>query len=322
MSEIDEMKIRQLDGTLLLVLRELLRRRKSTEVARRLGLSQSAVSHALGRLRELFDEPLFIRRPHGLEPTPHALALGPRIEALLEAAGDVFGFSTVFVPDESTRIFRVGAPEFLTALLAGPLFGVFREHAPSARFGFIPLLGEAALTALRRGEIDLAVGRFARGADGLQLHPLFTDAYCLVARRGHRGVTDEMGRAALRGLDYVAVSVGGDFPSPIEGELEDAGVSRRIVATVPRFLNAFLVVAASDAVTIAPQSLARAHASALGLQVRALALSLRPIRVVAATVARPDPGVTWLLERVREVACAPVSPRTSPRRATSRRTRP
>ncbi|MBS0410897.1 MAG: LysR family transcriptional regulator, partial [Proteobacteria bacterium] len=77
MAEFDLNKIRRLDGTLLLVMRELLRRRQAQAAAARLGLSASAVSHALGRLRDLFEDPLFIRRPHGLEPTRRALELGP-----------------------------------------------------------------------------------------------------------------------------------------------------------------------------------------------------------------------------------------------------
>ena len=188
MSDIDQMRIRQLDGTLLLVLRELLRRRKTTEAARTLGLSQSAVSHALGRLREIFDDPLFLRRPHGLEPTRHALALAPRLDALLASAADVLGVATDFDPAGSTRSFHLAAPEFLTALLAGPLLEAFRRNAPRARFAFRPLLGDDALRAVRRDEVDLAVGRFARVHDDLRATALLTDRYCLVARQRHPSV--------------------------------------------------------------------------------------------------------------------------------------
>jgi DNA-binding transcriptional LysR family regulator len=72
MSDFDLNQIRRLDGGLLLVFRELLRTRRAGAVAERLGLSPSAISHALNRLRDLFDDPLFIRRPHGFEPTRRA----------------------------------------------------------------------------------------------------------------------------------------------------------------------------------------------------------------------------------------------------------
>src|ERR1700734_4185265 len=87
MSDIDNRDIRRIDGGLLLVFRELCRRGRTTAVAAHLGLSQSAVSHALGRLRDLFDDPLSLRRPHGLEPTQRAIELAPRIEALIEMMG-------------------------------------------------------------------------------------------------------------------------------------------------------------------------------------------------------------------------------------------
>src|SRR5262252_6204053 len=110
MPDIDENKIRQLDGSLLLVLSELLQKRRTTLVAQRLGLSQSAVSHALSRLRELFADPLFLRRPYGLEPTRRALELAPRVEALLRAMGDAIGAGSGFAPRDSTRGFGIAAP--------------------------------------------------------------------------------------------------------------------------------------------------------------------------------------------------------------------
>ncbi len=87
MADFDQLKIRRLDGGLLLIFRELLVHKRASEVSRRLGLSQSAISHALTRLRDLFGDPLFIRKSHGFEPTRRAQELRPRIEALLDLIG-------------------------------------------------------------------------------------------------------------------------------------------------------------------------------------------------------------------------------------------
>ena len=83
MNEFDTAQIRKLDGGLLLIFRELMARRRASDVAQHLGLSPSAISHALGRLRDVFGEPLFLRRSHGLEPTRRALELAPGIDRLL-----------------------------------------------------------------------------------------------------------------------------------------------------------------------------------------------------------------------------------------------
>ena len=94
MNDFDQTQIRKRDGGLLLIFRELLLRRRASEVAQHLGLSPSAISHALARLRDLFGQPLFIRRAHGLEPTQRALDLAPRIEALLALMGETLSADT------------------------------------------------------------------------------------------------------------------------------------------------------------------------------------------------------------------------------------
>jgi len=130
MSDIDFNNIRRLDGGLLLVFRGLLRRRQTTAVALELGLSQSAVSHALTRLRDLFEDPLFIRRPHGLEPTRRALELAPRVDALIDLAGETLEREGKFDAARSTRRFTLGAPESLMALIGANLVKAFRKYAP------------------------------------------------------------------------------------------------------------------------------------------------------------------------------------------------
>lgn len=101
MSDFDINQVRRLDGGLLLVFRECLRRRKAQEAAQVLGLSPSAVSHALTRLRDLFGDPLFVRKPHGLVPTRRALELEPQVEALLQLAGAALGGREAFDPSTS-----------------------------------------------------------------------------------------------------------------------------------------------------------------------------------------------------------------------------
>jgi len=299
--DIDEDKIRQLDGSLLLVLRELLRQRRTTLVARRLGLSQSAVSHALSRLRMLFGDPLFVREPHGLAPTRHALALAPQIDALLEGMRGALRLADAFVPGSSERGFRIGAPDHLATLIAPPLLRTFTRDAPRARFAFSQRLGQEALDALQRDELDLALGRFASRAEGFVIERLFDDRYCLVARRGHPRLRKKLTGALYSQLDHVQISVAGDFSTL---EIEPVGVRavpRRTVAAVPRFFVAFAVVARSDAVAVAPRRLALEHAAGFGLEVHELPFTPSPIRVLAVRRPGADRGVSWLLEQLRRV---------------------
>ena len=298
MTDIDEDKIKQLDGALLLVLRELLRQRRTTLAARRLGLSQSAVSHALARLRVLFDDELFVRRPHGLQPTRHALQLGPQVDELLAGMSSALGLATRFDPATAARGFRIAAPDHLATLIAPGLLSRFARRAPGSRFAFSQRLGEDALAALERDEIDLALGRFASAPGDLETEPLLDDRYCLVARRRHPQLRNGLTRSLYSRLDHVQISVAGDFRG-LEVP-DDRALPRRTIGAVPRFLMAFAVVAASDAVSVAPTRLAWAQAKAFRLELHELPIRLAPIRMLAVRRPRADPGTLWLLDQVKE----------------------
>jgi DNA-binding transcriptional LysR family regulator len=299
MSDFDLTKIRKLDFTLLAVLHTLLRVRRTTEAARVLGLSPSAISHALARLRLLFGEPLFLRRPHGLEPTRHALALAPAIEALLAGAQAAMGSGDDFDPARTARDFRLAAPDHVGTLLAPPLLAAFERQAPQARFALRALLGADALEALRRNEIDLALGQFPPAAEGLKIEPLYQDRYVLVARRGHPDLRRRVSRAAFEALPHVMISVGGNFRAITDEHFRAQNLKRRVVATVPRFETAFAVVRDTRAVAIAPERLARRHALMFRLAIHALPVAPAPIRIMLVRRTRPDRGVEWLAERVR-----------------------
>jgi DNA-binding transcriptional LysR family regulator len=302
MPDIDAAKIKQLDGSLLLVLRELLRQRRVTLAAQRLGLSQSAVSHALARLRELFDDPLFVRKAYGLEPTRHALDLAPRIDALLYAMQDAMGLPARFDPAETVRCFRIGAPDYMTGLFAPSLLTTFMARAPRARLAFSQRLGPDAQRALLRDELDLAVGRFGEAEDDVVLTPLFEDRYCVIARRDHPKLRRTLKAERLAELSQVQVSVSADFRVPEFMPLKAAAALPRVVAAVPRFSIAMSVVASSDAVAIVPEGLARSHARQLGLRVHEMPFRVEPIAVFAARRAHADAGTMFLLEQLQLAA--------------------
>jgi len=304
MAEFDLNKIRRLDGTLLLVLRELLRRRQASAAAARLGLSPSAVSHALTRLRELFDDPLFIRRPHGLEPTRRALELGPRIEALIDMAGHALTPDGAFDPAASDRWFAIGASEYVAALIGGRLVEAMRAQAPAAAFAITTHSHTRTLDALRRGELDLALGRFGPAPPGLVRETLFEDRYCVAARVGHPEIGPESGPR----LDPAAYARIGHIFSAASGEntSEEPVPDRRDIATlavVPRWLTALTMAAASDALVSCPRRLAERMAGPLGLQVLDPPFNQAPFAVHVVRREGPaDPAVDWLLAQVRAAA--------------------
>lgn len=296
MSDLDITKIRQLDFTLLLVLQALLRHRRTTAAAEELGLSPSAISHALKRLRHLFGEELFLRRPHGLEPTRHALSLAPRVDALLNDAANALGMAARFNPCTTSRGFLIAVPDHVAMLLAAPLLAAFEKEATGARFALRSLLGEDALESLRRNRIDAAIGQF-QYPTGLRTEALYNDRYVVVARKHHPAIGKRgVNRTLFERLPHVMISVGGDFRAFTDEQFRAQGSKRRIIATVPRFAAAFEVVRQTHAVAVAPERLARSQRD---LAIYSLPISLAAIRVLMVRRPQPDPGLDWLATRIR-----------------------
>lgn len=312
MGDIDNDDIRRLDGGLLLVFRELLVRRRASEAALRLGLSQSAVSHALARLRDLFGDPLFTRRPHGLEPTQRALELGPRIEALIELASAALSTGGRFEPAQSRRQFGIGAPDAVFSLLGGALVEAFRAEAPGASFVCRRLLVDLALSAVRRGEIDLAIGQFVALPQGLVGETLYEDQFCVIARQGHPQVDGAIDVARYTALPHVLVG----HPAGIGDEtLYDVGVMQSAYGALPapgllpisayvmRWETAMLMVAGSDAIAECPRRLADRYAEQLGLQRLDPPYEAQVFRTqLVRRAGEQDPGVDWLAAKVRAAA--------------------
>jgi DNA-binding transcriptional LysR family regulator len=315
MNEFDSTQIRKLDGGLLLIFRELMARRRANDVALHLGLSPSAISHALGRLRDLFGEPLFIRRSHGLEPTRRALELAPKVERLLAQIDEMVASEGGFDPAASRRRFRIACPEDIASLIVQPLIATFRREAPRATFATRWAILDRALRAVHRGEADVALGVFLAIPGGLASQPLFEDDHCVFARQGHPRV-----EGSLELVTYA--SAGQLFVGNPDGALsDDAPIDRptlnaaygelpvepqiRTHGYVAQWETAMLAVSGSDVLAECPRSLARRYADRLGLQV--LDPPYPPFRFTVQAVRRAevkDAGVDWLMEKLAEAVLA------------------
>lgn len=290
-----------LDGRLLLVFRELLRCHSATLTAQRLDLSQSAVSHALGRLRRIHADPLFLRRPHGLEPTRVAQELGPRVEELIELAAALYASPTPFDPHTSERQFAVAAPEFVTATIGGQLLSRWAEAAPGVSLVTHQLDHATIVERLRRGDLDLAVGRFGRRPPrGITADALYRDEYCVVARRDHPRIRGIVDRETYVSVGHVLAG------SPSEADQDEAvPATVRVRAVVPAWLGALTVVSTSDAIATCPRRLATQYAQPLGLQL--VDLPGRPMPVEVAVLRRNDQSrvdVDWLEDELRHALAA------------------
>ena len=302
MTHIDRSKIKRLDGTLLLVFRELVRCRRTTGAAERLGLSQSAVSHVLARLRHLFGDPLFIRRSNGLEPTRRALEIAPMIDELILLAQETMDIGKGFDPATTFRQFRLAGADFDCTLAAARILRSFEREAPHARVAFRMLMGEEALTALTLDEIDLAIGRFDNCIpEAMYVDALYEERYCAIARQRHPRIHGELDQDAYISASHVIVTSSATMTDVGERLLQRLGISRRVVASVPRFLIAFAAVSQTDSLATVPLRLARRYADSLRLQILPLPFEYgsHPVLAVRRSQAGSDPAIDWLVNNVR-----------------------
>ncbi len=301
MTHIDRTKIKRLDGTLLLVFRELVHYRRTTAAGERLGLSQSAISHALARLRDLFDDPLFVRRQNGLVPTRHALEIAPMIDDIIKRAQETIDVGRTFDAATTRRHFRIGSADFMYTLVAAPMLKSFEQVAPSARLSFRMLFGDDALNSLLHDEIDVALGRFATTTDAVCAQVLFEDEFCVVARQGHPVVRGSIDCQTYVDLGHTIVTTSGDLADISESALQSFGIQRRVIASVPRFFVALTVVSESDGLATVPRRFAERYAAMLDLQVLPLPFHLPapPIIALRRTESNGDPSIDWLIEQLR-----------------------
>jgi DNA-binding transcriptional LysR family regulator len=309
MPEFDALQIRKVDGGLLLIFRELLLRRRASAVADHMGLSPSAISHALVRLRDAFGDPLFIRRSHGLEPTQRAIEIGPKVEAALAMLGEAMSGEQRFDPAGSHRRFRIVGADHIATLIAPPLVEIFRREAPNATFSVRPAYLANALRAVQRDEADIALGVFDQAPRGLAARLLFEDDYCVIARAGHPTVRGEVDYETYATIGHVFIgnpdglladdlSLDARAMSSNYGQLPSPEAVRTHAYLI-QWESVMLLVSESDVLAECPRRLARRYAQRLGLQI--LEPPFPPFRMTVQAVRRsnaPDAAVDWLMDKI------------------------
>jgi DNA-binding transcriptional LysR family regulator len=132
--------------------------------------------------------PAFSAPPKCLRPTPLALQIAPKIDALIQLANETLGSDRKFDPAASDRLFRIAANDFAGSLLMARLIADFAVQAPSARLSFCFAIGPVGFKGLRDNELDVVIGRFNSLPEGLIGTTLFEDGYSVIARAGHPSI--------------------------------------------------------------------------------------------------------------------------------------
>lgn len=307
MNDISSIELRRLDLTILLVFLGLMRRRKATDVAADLGLTQSAISHALGRLRSIFGDELFLRRPHGLEPTAVALALEPRIAMAVDALRAALAAPAAFAPESAAGVVRIAAFDAEQATLLPDLIRTLAAKAPGLRIAGRGFSRREALDALAAGDIDLALGFFRDPGEACLVQPLFTENYAVVGARAMHRLPPQIGLEDYVRLPHILVSPAGDLRGVVDDVLAEKGLVRRIVAALPLFLPALAAVAATGAIATIPRRIALRYAGAFDLVTAEPPFAIRSFEIAAVRHRRDErnPLLLWIIDELKIIAEGP-----------------
>jgi DNA-binding transcriptional LysR family regulator len=294
-----------IDLDLLPVLEALLRRRNVTHAAHEVGLSQPAVSRALSRLRDLFDDPLLIRAGGGLTLTPRAERLAPQVAEALEGLRGLFR-EAGFDPAQEKRTVRLVASDVHTLLLLPALTARLAREAPGIDVQ-VSAYGPETITLMQQGRLDLAFALETTPLPvGTETLPLGYDRLALVMRRGHpladRPVTPE----DYERFPHAAIRIFGDGQSELDAALAARGLSRRIALNTPYFTAALAAISHSDLLTTVSEALAQRLAETFGLVCVPSPVAPEPMRLVLVwdRLRGRDPALIWFRECLRDVAAA------------------
>ena len=298
MNEID---LRRFDLNLLVVFEVLMAERNVTRAAAKLGRTQSAVSHALSRLRRQLGDPLLLKRGKLMEPTPVALTFFEQAQPVLGSLRRVLAPRQRFEPATAERVFRIGAPDFALALFTEVLASL-RKDAPGAsiewtgpRPSMVPEVAE--------GQLDAAiVPAGLRRPTGLIAEPIGALRWRCFARRRHPAF-DRWGSRSWSRWPHVVVRVGDDLESPIDRAASRAGLIRTVAGWVPNFSVVAPVLAQSDLIATLPAPAMANTLAPFGLDWRRVPFAIEPIPHVLlwSAVRAESPDLKWLRRRLEPV---------------------
>ncbi len=298
------------DLNLLRVLDALLRDGSTVAAGRRLGLSQPAVSAALGRLRSAIGEELFFRRGQGLEATEFARSLeGPLREALDKIEALLSG-SDRFDPANSDARFRISGSDFFAEMLMPALAEHLARMAPSIRVHLVDLVPDSYVDTLEQYEVDIALIPRTALPEWVQSQPVFTSGFAVVARKDHPRIRrakiapgDTIPIDLFCDLGHVLFSPEGNARAMGDAALARIGRERRVVMTLPVFSGVSRAVAGSDLIALLPTQLAHHLAPSVGLEV-----FRPPMAIEAATIDMiwhrrfaSSPAHVWLREQIAQL---------------------
>ena len=290
------------DLRLLMVFDAIYKARSVSRAAEILELGQPAVSIALGKLRDQFSDPLFVRTSTGMEPTPLAEELLHPIRSALDAVNGILGHRSVFDPASSNRTFRLCMTDITHLVLLPKLWRHLRATAPGIRIDISPLSDNTGRD-LEAGDADLAVGFIPDLEAGFYQQALFRQHYVCLASADHPRIHGGIDLQQFEAEDHAVFSTSGTGHRIINLEIARQGIKRRIVLNIPNFLGAAFIVEHTDLLMTIPRRLGELLRGRGEFSIFPVPFPLPEYTIKQHWHARfhHDPGNRWLRSTIAEL---------------------
>lgn len=291
-----------LDLNLLVVFDAIFKDRNITVAARRVGLSQPAMSSALTRLRKFFDDPLFVRTSVGMQPTPHAQLLAIPIQRACELVAGALQTDSAFDPATATCTYRLYMTDIGEAVYLPKLLGALAQRAPGVKIKVMRIPEQGEQAAMAAGDVDLAVGFFPELRAGFFQQRLYSDQFVCLLRADHPLAGSRLSIEQFASLRHAVVATAG---TGHEGTIGRAVAKHKLKVslTLPHFMALPLLVSQTDYVVTVPRRLALVFAGYGNLKIIESPIKIPSFEVKQHWHERyhHDPASQWLRALVGEL---------------------
>lgn len=245
------MNLRSLDLNLLVIFDALMTERSITRAASRIGMTPSAVSHALRRLRDTFQDPLIERTPDGMAPTHRGLDLQKRVHGALADIARAVDQQLVFDPATSERTFKIRTTDYLVCCLLPRVCTRVRAEAPNATV-IVEYIGDNG--DLREEPGDLVLRLYAGSPDSEHAqHRLLQDRLVVAMRRDHPAAGQHMSLDVFVSVPQVRVSIAAIGANLVDDALAKRGLKRRVVSIIPTLAMVMPIIEHTDLWAVLPE---------------------------------------------------------------------
>jgi len=298
------MNLNALDLNLLKVFDAMLRTGNTTLAGEHVGLTQSAISNALKRMRQIFNDPLFVLSAQGMRPTPAAQRMAVPIQAALAQIRLALEDRGQFDPKVSERGFRLYLSDVGQMYFLPPLLAALRAEAPQIALETLEMPPRDAQQLMAAGDIDLALGPLAAFGEGYHRQHLLDEYFVCLVRREHPFIGDELSLDQYLRASHIIYRPKARSSAPLDDAVEkmcvERGIRRHVALTLSHSLGLARMTTHSDFVTVVPSRLARSYVNYPDLRVLPLPFEWPSYEISQQWHGRvqKDPGHAWLRARI------------------------